>query len=104
LLFAFVIMPDHIHLILKVNAPLTISSFVKRLKTHVAHVLANGPMWEHSFWSETIDSMHLFHQKLIYTHENPVRAGLVQVAEEYPWSSAQEYLCKPEVELVDWPY
>lgn len=100
-LFGFVIMPDHVHFVLRVNLPLTISKFVKRFKTHVAHVLGLGPIWEHSFWSETIDTEHLLYQKLTYIHNNPVRAGLVEEAKDFSWSSAAEYLVKPQFELID---
>jgi hypothetical protein len=43
-------------------------------------------------------------QKLEYAHENPVRAGIVEKAEEYVHSSAADYFCRKQVRRVkiDW--
>ena len=102
-LYGFVIMPDHLHVILKTKPPLTISRFVKRMKTHISHLLGHGPIWEKGYWSEVIESEAFMKQKLVYIHENPVRAGLARKPEDYPWSSAREYLCKSTSDIID-PY
>ena len=99
-LYGFVIMPDHLHAILKTKAPVTISQFVKRMKTHIAHMLGQGPIWEKGYWSEVIEGGSFMKQKLVYIHENPVRAGLVRKPEDYPWSSAKEYLCKTTSDVI----
>lgn len=41
-LYGYVIMPDHIHLIVKPLAPLTLSKFMRRFKTFIAHSLDRG--------------------------------------------------------------
>lgn len=101
--YGFVVMPDHVHIVLKTKAPLTISQFVKRMKTHIAHSLGKGPIWEKGYWSEVIEGEVFMRQKLVYIHENPVRAGLVVSAEESLWSSAKEYFCKSTSDVID-PY
>jgi putative transposase len=90
-LYGFVVMPDHLHIVLKVKEPLTISQFTKRLKNYIANSLGEGPIWEKGYWSEVIAGEFFLRQKLVYIHANPVRAGLVESVEEYPWSSAREY-------------
>ena len=90
-LFAYVIMPDHVHLILRPIHPLNISACVRRFKSYTTHVLGPGPIWQTGFWSEVIEG-HLAPQKMRYVHENPVRAGLCVEPESFPWSSAKEYL------------
>jgi len=102
-LYGYVIMPDHLHVILKPKSPVTVSQIVKRFKTYVAHAVGQGRIWEKGYWSEVIEGDYFLRQKLVYIHENPVRAGLVQVAQDYEWSSAREYLCKMSSEIVD-PY
>lgn len=102
-LFGFVVMPDHLHAILRTKAPLTISRFIKRMKTHIAHLLGQGPIWEKGFWSEVIEGEIFVKQKLVYIHENPVRAGLMERPEDYPWSSAKEYFRESTSDVVD-PY
>ena len=48
-------------------------------------------IWQTSFHDFNIVSLDKLNEKLIYIHENPVRAGLCEKAEEYPFSSAWYY-------------
>ena len=102
-LYCFVVMPDHVHFIVKVNSPLTISGFMRRFKDFVAHELEQGPIWEKGFWSEGIPSGRAFYQKLSYIHRNPAVAGLVTEESEYEWSSARDYLMdeSPRIDPLD---
>jgi putative transposase len=100
-LYGFVIMPDHIHLIIKLQGAHTLPAFVRQFKTYIAHRLAKGPIWQRNYWSELIVHDRMLAQKLEYIHENPVRKGIVEHAEDYPWSSAKEYLVKDRFELID---
>ena len=100
-LFAFVVMPDHVHFLLGVNAPLTISNFMRRFKNFVAHELGNGPIWEKGYWSEGVASQQAFHQKLDYIHRNPVADGLVTNEVDFEFSSARDYLRDPDSLRVD---
>lgn len=52
---------------------------------------------KYRFWGERFDAVLIFsrrilEQKLRYIHENPVRKGLVRYPEDYPYSSAGQYL------------
>ena len=91
--FAYVIMPDHFHIVLELNAPLILPTWVRRFKTFTAHEIAGGKsIWMTSCWSELVVTEDFFYQKLEYIHKNPVRAGLCEQDEAYHWSSAREYL------------
>ena len=46
-----------------------------------------GHFWQARFYSCALDARHAW-EALAYVERNPVRAGLVERAEEYPWSSA----------------
>jgi REP element-mobilizing transposase RayT len=46
-------------------------------------------LWEHHNNALSIFSEDMLMQKVNYIHQNPVRAGLVERAEEYRWSSAR---------------
>lgn len=46
-------------------------------------------LWQHDSDVFSITSEATFMQKVNYNHQNPVRAGLVEQAEHYPWSSAR---------------
>jgi putative transposase len=54
-----------------------------------------GHLWQNRFFSCALDEMHLL-TALAYVDRNPVRAGLVRRAWEYPWSSAIAHLGQPD--------
>ncbi len=84
-LFGFVIMPDHVHLLLRVMAPAGISGVIRAYKRAVSHAIGIGPIWQTRFYMKVPDNVG---QTLNYIHQNPVRAGLCEESEQYPWSSA----------------
>ena len=84
-LFAFVVMPDHIHLLLTVPEPQKISMIMNRFKMGVSHCLGLGPIWQSRFH---LREVHNARNALRYIHLNPFRAGICEIPEEYPWSSA----------------
>ncbi|MDD5088535.1 MAG: transposase [bacterium] len=90
-LHGFVIMPDHVHVILRVVPPLKLPDWARRFKSYTAHALGGRRIWQKGYWSETIVSESFLREKLLYIHENPVRAGLSGDALKYAWSSAAEY-------------
>ena len=100
-LYGFVIMPDHLHFIVKPLAPQTLPNLMRRLKSHVAHELDEGIIWEKSYYSEIMTSKSLFYQKLRYTHDNPPRAGLTLDDVSYPWSSASQYASAAPSDSID---
>jgi len=91
LLYGFVIMPDHIHLLLRPVAPLTLPNFMRRFKNFVAHEIDQGSIWDKGYWSEVVVSEKMFWSRLKYLHLNPVRAGLVAEMCDYLWTSAREW-------------
>lgn len=48
-------------------------------------------VWQKSFWNFPVYSEKVFEQKLNYTHNNPLRAGLVKNLDDYIYSSYQNY-------------
>ena len=126
LLFAYVIMTDHVHLL--TSKPVTISNVLRVLKGITArriidylkenNYLSSLAKLEHykqernhrySLWQTEknvlpIFSERKFMEKVNYIHENPVRAGLVKHAADYRWSSARIWQgCQSEDEplLID---
>jgi putative transposase len=99
-LYGYVVMPEHVHFMVKLTGNETISNIVKRMKTFASRQLGPDVQWEKGFWSEVIEGREFGLQKLKYIHENPVRKGLVAQAEDYEWSSAKEY-AKNESEMID---
>ena len=99
LLFAYVIMLDHMHLL--TSCPSKPSDVLRVLKGITARrVIDYLPIF----------SEGMFMEKVNYIHENPVRAGLVTRATDYRWSSARIWQSSPwedepllmDKELIYW--
>ena len=86
----FVIMPDHIHLFVAFppEGP-RLAQWVKALKTVLGKVLLqNGlpkPHWQEGFYDHVLRNSESYSQKWDYVRFNPVRAGLVENPEDWPW-------------------
>ena len=92
-LHAFVVMPNHIHLLLTVPDGLTLERVMQYIKGGFSHQVGKlngtaGPIWQKSFVDRRVRDIREFENFRRYIHENPVRAGLVAVAEGYSYSSA----------------
>jgi putative transposase len=84
-LFGFVIMPDHCHFLMHVPSPERISRIMCTYKYGLTFNLGIGKFWQSRFHIVIPKDSH---NALRYIHLNPVRAGLVSVPEDHPWSSA----------------
>jgi len=85
LLFGFVIMPDHHHFLLHIRSPYTISKLINLYKTGLTFNLGIGAFWQPRFDMRIPENAYSI---LRYIHENPVKAGIAESPETYPWSSA----------------
>ncbi len=54
----------------------------------------SGHLWQNRFYSCPLERQHLW-AALAYAERNPVRAGMVAAAEEWPWSSASAHVGSP---------
>ncbi len=91
--YAYVIMPDHIHLLIRpIN--LGISKTVQLIKGRASRKINKGSFWQKGFFDFTIMTDKKFREKFNYIHYNPVKRGLVERAEDYKYSSAMEYKIK----------
>ena len=93
LLHAFVLMPDHIHLILTPAADISLEKLMQLLKGgfsfRVGQELSKRKvLWQRSFTHERILTADSFRGFLRYTHQNPVEKRLCARAEDWPYSSA----------------
>ena len=51
----------------------------------------SGLLWQPRFFDRALRTVKEYYEKVEYIHLNPVRAGLVKRAEDWPWSSARDY-------------
>ena len=83
-LHAFVVMPDHVHLLLTPNAK-TISQVMNLIKGGFSHrLLSNFPIWQRGFADHLILDADHWNSRIAYIHQNPVRANLTTAPEIYP--------------------
>ena len=90
-LHAFAVMPNHVHLL--VTPVVTARRWLGPLKGFTAHqanrILGRrGPFWQDESYDHLIRDDREFERVQRYIEHNPVRAGLVALPEQFPWSSA----------------
>lgn len=129
-LYAFVIMPNHIHMIIRCLGEYSPGDVVREYKKATSnlilrHLEAEGDhqtlevftqavehpqkqhyaVWENEYQAKNIFSPDFLSQKLDYIHQNPVQShwSLVDHPEKYIWSSACFYLIdqRPIIPLSD---
>ena len=99
-LHAYVVMPDHLHLLLTPQA-ITLEHAVELIKNGFAYRLDTElPIWEHAFRSYSVASLHDLEIVRTYLHQLPVRANLAPAAELYPHSSAYHQAPSAQAELL----
>jgi putative transposase len=86
----FVIMPDHVHLLIEVCGEMTIEKAMQLIKGRFSHRLSHefgykGEVWHRGFTEEQVMNKQSFDAHRAYIAENPVKAGLAGSAEEYPF-------------------
>ncbi len=110
LLVGFVVMPEHIHLLISEPKIGTPSTVMQVLKQRVSRALRRGrrrspsqlSLWDEapdapqSFWQRRFYDFNVWSQKkkvekLHYMHMNPVKRGLVTDPRLWPWSSYRFY-------------
>ena len=92
LLHEFVIMPDHIHLLITPTTSLEkVAQFIKggfsyRVKKELG---SNMEIWQEGFQDQRVRDAADYDVHVNYIRQNPVRRRLCEKAEEYPYSSAK---------------
>jgi len=93
LLHEFVVMPNHLHILLTPSDATSLEKVVQLIKggsSHAIHKQREQRMeiWQEGFYDWTIRDADDWHSKAGYIRMNPVRAMLVTKPEEWPYSSA----------------
>jgi putative transposase len=94
-LHAFVLMPDHFHVLLTPDSDKTLERVVQYIKGGSAHRIGKErelqfPVWQRGFSDHRIRDAVDFETHLVYVNLNPVKRRLVLSAQKYRWSSASE--------------
>ncbi len=133
-LSAWCLMSNHIHMIVgreeKNMIEEIIRDFKKYTSVHICRAIEKNPkesrrkwmleifrdeainskkhqkycFWQNSYHPIELSYTRIMDQKLNYTHDNPVKAGIVECAEDYLYSSARNYVGMKgliEVDLIE---
>jgi len=92
-LYEFVVMPDHIHLLLAPKPTLALERAMQFIKGGYSHRFmketgSRMEIWERSFTNHRVRDACDYEKHRLYIHINPVRAGLVEYPQNYSYSSA----------------
>lgn len=98
----YVVMPEHVHLLVSEPQRETLSTVVQALKlgfsrrlTGSSCLLSPGSVsrhiWRARFYDFNVWTERKRIEKLRYIHRNPVNRGLVGSPEQWPWSSFRSY-------------
>lgn len=95
-LHAFVVMPNHVHLL--ATPLISLPKLTKSLKGITARRanamlgLTGRPFWVEESYDHLVKNEREFEKIRLYIEENPVRAGLAREASEFRWSSSWQIL------------
>jgi putative transposase len=97
----FVIMPDHLHLLMTLQGNVTVEKAMQLIKGGFSYRLKKdfgyrGEVWQRGFSDVRIRDGQSFSQHRAYIFQNPVKAGLVDSAEDWPY--CYSYLAKKKAQ------
>ncbi|MGB8887646.1 MAG: transposase [Candidatus Korobacteraceae bacterium] len=94
----YVIMPEHVHLLVSEPERTPLAHALQALKQSVARRLIAGRehFWQARYYDFNVFTSKKRVEKLRYMHRNPVKRGLVKEPQDWPWSSFRHYLTGEE--------
>ena len=92
-IYGYVVMPEHVHLLLSEPRQDTLADALKSLKQGVSRQLLGNTehFWQKRYYDFNIRNYEQFREKLRYIHRNPVKRGFCDRPEDWLWSSFRHY-------------
>jgi len=92
-LLAWVVMPNHVHVLAQFDCRFSVPSVLHSWKSFVAHhanklLGRSGPFWQREYFDRFIRNEEHYRNAVSYIEANPVKAGLAALPEEWRFSSA----------------
>jgi putative transposase len=86
----FVVMPDHVHLLIRVGPGISIEKAMQFIKGGFSYRLRKelgcaGEVWQRGFSEVRVEGEENLRRHREYIAQNPVRAGLVPEGDEFAW-------------------
>lgn len=105
-LFHYVLMENHVHLLLKIDKAKDLARLIKSLtlsytsRYHFKYK-TSGYLWQGRYKSMVIGEDAYLLKCGCYIERNPVKAGLVKDPADYPWTSYRTYASGEENPIID---
>lgn len=92
--FAYVLMPEHVHLVVSEPKAYLLSTTLNVLKADTAKKLKGERkhFWQARYYDFNVFTQRKMVEKIRYIHRNPVARGMVEKPEDWPWSSFRHWL------------
>ena len=87
----YVVMPEHVHLLVSEPRKGLLARAVQGLKLSVSVRRGERPFWQARYYDSNVSGEKERSQVLRYIHRNPVKRGLVERPEDWQWSSYRHY-------------
>lgn len=87
----YVVMPEHVHLMINEPKRALLSKAIQALKLSVSMRCRERPFWQAHYYDFNVSTHEKFVEKLRYIHRNPVHRGLAAKPEDWRWSSFRHY-------------
>ena len=97
LVYGYVVMPEHVHLLVSEPEVEVLAKAIQALKISVARRAMSRraeldvPLWQKRYYDHNVRTHESFVEKLHYIHHNPVQRGLAEKPEDWNWSSFRHY-------------
>lgn len=92
-IYAYVIMPEHVHLLVNEPPFILLAQFLKAVKQSTSRKLKGEreKFWQERYYDRSVRGEDARSEVIRYIHRNPVKRGLVASPGNYPWSSFNHY-------------
>lgn len=100
----YVVMPEHVHLLVSEPRDGSLARAVQALKLSVSRHSRENPFWQARYYDFNVHSEEKISEKLRYLHRNPVVRGLCAKPEDWRWSSFRHHATgvAGTVEIESW--
>jgi putative transposase len=109
-LFAFSLMPNHFHLLIRALNEKNLAEFMHRFQmTHAMKLrqwrgtVGRGAVYQSRYRASRVHEDSYFYRAVRYVERNPVRAQLTRRPDEWMWSSASPVAQIQGIRLAEWP-
>ena len=91
--YAYVLMPEHIHLLINEPPRILLAQFLKAVKQMTSRKLRGEreKFWQDRYYDGNVRGEKERSEVIRYIHRNPVKRKLVEKPEDWPWSSFRHY-------------